>query len=106
MLSDTDKKRYQSQADVVQSLAHPLRLALVDHLQHGDCCVQDLADHLGAERSNVSRHLSILLHSGIVQSRKQGVQVFYSLRTPCILNFLTCATSVIRQSVEDQAQLL
>ncbi len=106
MLTDTDMKRYQSQADVVQSLAHPLRLALVDHLQHGECCVQDLADHVGSERSNVSRHLAVLLNSGIVASRKQGVQVFYSLRTPCILNFLTCATNVMRQSVEEQAQLL
>ncbi len=106
MLSDTEKKRYASQAQIVHALAHPLRLALVDHLQHGERCVQDLADHVGAERSNVSRHLAILHGAGILASRKEGVQVYYSLRTPCVLSFLACTQTVLHQTVEEQAQLL
>jgi ArsR family transcriptional regulator len=106
MLTDSDRQRYASQAQIVHALAHPLRLALVDRLQHGDRCVQELANHVGAERSNVSRHLAILQGAGILASRKQGVQVYYSLRTPCVLNFLECTETVLRQTVEAQAQLL
>ena len=99
-------KRYRRQADVVQALAHPIRIAIADLLKQGERCVCDIADHIGAERSNVSRHLSVMLKAGVVSTRKEGVMVFYELRTPCILNFLACATDVLRHNLEEEAKTL
>lgn len=106
MVNAKDRKRYRLQASIVQALAHPIRIAVADLLKGGECCVYDIADHIGAERSNVSRHLSIMLKAGIVSTRKEGVMVFYELRTPCILNFLACATDVLRHNLEEEAQTL
>jgi ArsR family transcriptional regulator len=99
-------KRYQRQAEVVQALAHPIRIAIADLLKGGEQCVCDIADHIGAERSNVSRHLSVMLKAGVVSTRKEGVMVFYELRTPCILNFLGCASDVLRHNLEEEARTL
>lgn len=106
MLTDTEKRRYERQAEVVAALANPIRIAIADLLRDGGRCVNDIAERIGAERSNVSRHLSIMLKSGVVQARKEGVMVFYELRTPCILNFLACASDVLRHNLEEEKRTL
>jgi ArsR family transcriptional regulator len=42
----------------------------------------------------VSKHLSVLKEAGIVDCRKEGVQVFYRLRVPCVLNVFGCVEAV------------
>ncbi|MFO7958220.1 MAG: metalloregulator ArsR/SmtB family transcription factor [Candidatus Brocadiia bacterium] len=100
------RKLYELQAEVLKALAHPLRLAIADYLRGGEQCVCDIAEQVGAERSNVSRHLSRMLDAGVLESRKEGVQVFYSLRTPCVLNFFSCVTNVLRERLEADAEAL
>ena len=106
MISARDKQRYERQAEVVQALAHPNRIAIAELLKHGERCVCKIADHVGAERSNVSRHLSVMLKAGVVQTRKDGVMVYYQLRTPCILNFLECASDVLRHNLDEEVRIL
>lgn len=97
---------YQLKADVMKALAHPLRLAAVDFLADGEQCVCDIAEHVASERSNVSRHLSMMVKAGVLQSRKDGLRVLYKLRTPCVLRFLNCAADVLREQLEEQKALL
>ncbi|ABA87444.1 helix-turn-helix transcriptional regulator, ArsR family [Syntrophotalea carbinolica DSM 2380] len=77
-------------SDFFKALAHPTRIVLVEDLAEGEKCVCDLAQKIDADISTVSRHLRELRNAGIVANQKRGNQVFYSLRTPCILNFLQC----------------
>ncbi|MCK4871629.1 MAG: winged helix-turn-helix transcriptional regulator [Phycisphaerales bacterium] len=106
MITDRKKRLYERQAEVVGALAHPIRIAIADFLKEGGQCVSDIAEHIGAERSNVSRHLSVMLKAGIVQTSKEGVLVYYQLRTPCILNFLCCASDVLRHNLEEDVKAL
>jgi len=77
-------------SDFFKALAHPTRIILVEDLADGEKCVCELTQKIGADISTVSRHLRELKNVGIVDAEKRGNQVFYRLRTPCILNFLTC----------------
>ena len=97
---------YELKAEVLKALAHPIRLAVADFLRDGEQCVCDIAEHVGAERSNVSRHLSLMVNAGVLESRKDGLRVLYSLRTPCVLSFLSCATDVVREQLEQRRDLL
>ena len=99
-------KRYGMQAQVIQALAHPIRVAIVDVLKDGEVCVCEIADRVGAQRSNVSRHLAVMLKAGVLKTRKEGLQVFYSLRTPCVLSFLSCATRALEQNLKEQSKAL
>lgn len=100
------KKRYELQAQVLQALAHPIRVAIVDLLRDGEVCVCKIAERVDAERSNVSRHLAIMLNAGLVKTRKEGLQVFYSLRTPCVLSFLSCATKTLERNLKEETRAL
>jgi len=83
-----------------------LRVAIVDFLRNGEQCVCDIAAHVGSERSNVSRHLSVMVRAGILEYRKDGLKVIYKLRTPCILDFFSCITDVLRQQAKENEELL
>ena len=99
-------KLYELKAALVQAAAHPIRLAIIDFLSGGQRCVCDIADHVDAQRSNVSRHLAVLLKAGVVAHRKDGLKMMYSLRTPCILDFMKCVDGVLREQAKDTAALL
>ena len=105
MDADT-KKFYELKAEIIQAAAHPIRLAIIEFLVDGEQCVCDIADFVDSERSNVSRHLSVMLKAGVVESRKDGLKVFYSLKTPCIVNFLGCVEEALKERMQSQADLL
>jgi DNA-binding transcriptional ArsR family regulator len=86
--------RLKAQAKILKALAHPKRLLLVEELAHKTKCVCELTEAAGLDISTVSKHLTLLKHAGIVDDEKRGQQVFYSLRTPCVLNFFHCIESV------------
>jgi len=104
-----DKTRgllYARQAEIAKAAAHPLRIGIIDFLRDGEKCVCEIAVHVGSERSNVSRHLSVMVRAGVLTCRKEGLKVFYSLRTPCVAEFLSCVTRVVRQQAEESGKLL
>ena len=87
---------YEMKARILQAVAHPVRVAIVDCLGEGEVCVCEIARRIGAQRSNVSRHLSLMLQAGVVASRKEGLKVFYRLATPCLANFFVCVDQLLR----------
>ncbi len=103
----TSKLRlFEKQAEIAKAVAHPLRIAIIDFLQNGEKCVCDIAEHVESERSNISRHLGLMVGAGVLSSRKEGLKVFYSLRTPCVVEFLGCATRVLKHQAKEHERLL
>ena len=93
-MSKKTQERLKAQAGVLKALAHPTRLLLVEELARQTRCVRELTDAAGLDISTVSKHLALLRNAGIVEDEKRGLQVFYSLKTPCLLNFFKCVESV------------
>ena len=95
-------QRYEAKSLVMKALAHPTRLFIVDELARGERCVCELRDMIDADISTVSRHLALLKTARIVTDDKRGQQVFYRLRTPCVLGFFDCVEdpAVIRRILE------
>jgi ArsR family transcriptional regulator len=106
-MSDKSKQLlYEKQADIAKAIAHPLRIAIIDFLKDGEQCVCDIADYIGSERSNVSRHLSVMVNAGLLDYRKEGLKVIYKLKCTCITDFFSCVTRVLKQQAKDNEILL
>ena len=97
---------FEARAEIVKALAHPTRLFIVDELSKGERCVCELREKIGADLSTVSKHLSVLKNAGIVEDDKRGLQVFYRLRVPCILNFFGCVENVLQENARRQQALV
>ena len=98
--------RYEARARIVKALAHPTRLFIVDELAKGERCVNELTGMVGADTSTVSKHLSVLKNVGVIADEKRGLQVFYRLRTPCIMSFFGCVESVMKTVAEENLEVV
>lgn len=76
--------------EVFRMLADSTRIKLLHQLLHDECSVNDLAEAIGKAQTGVSQHLAKLRMARLVQSRRQGNQVFYCIES-----------DHIRQLVED-----
>lgn len=81
-------------AAVIKALAHPSRLLIADALQQGERCVCDLRALVGADLSTVSKHLSVMRRAGLLEMEKRGLNVYYRLRCPCLMDFFQCVDSL------------
>jgi DNA-binding transcriptional ArsR family regulator len=93
-------------ASVFQALGHPTRIAIVEMLRNGELSAGVLQERLGIEQANVSQHLAILRNRQILVNRKEGNQVFYSLRSPILVEVLDLMRRYIQTSLKDTVQML
>jgi len=101
-----NKRAYEERAKIIKALAHPSRLMMVDALVEGEKCVCELTELVGSDMSTVSKHLSLMKEAGIVDDRKVGQQVFYSLRVPCIVKFVGCVEAVMKSNAKEKMELV
>lgn len=66
-------------SDVLKAMADPTRLKILHNLQHEERCVSAILDTVGGSQANVSKHLSVLKRAGLVDCRRQGLNVYYRI---------------------------
>ncbi len=93
-------------ADILQAVAHPTRIAIVEELQRGEMTTGGLIARLGLDQANASQHLAILKTRQIVAHRKEGSQVFYSLRDPAMGELIDLLTKMCKSRLEETMNLL
>jgi rhodanese-related sulfurtransferase/DNA-binding HxlR family transcriptional regulator len=70
---------FASLAEIAQALGHAHRLELLEHLGQGERSVEDLAARASLTLANTSRHLQLLRRASLVEGRRDGKRVYYSL---------------------------
>jgi DNA-binding transcriptional ArsR family regulator len=96
----------QFKADIFQALAHPTRVAIVEHLRCGEISVGQLCEKVGIEQSNASQHLAVLRNKHLVESRKDGNQIFYRLRDPLLGDMLELMRKYFFAHMNEAMQML
>jgi DNA-binding transcriptional ArsR family regulator len=96
----------QFKAEMFQALGNPTRIAIVDELRNGELTVGVLAERLDAEQSNISQHLAVLRARQIVNTRKVGNQVFYSVRDPLLWKVLDLMRRYFEKQVGESVRIL
>jgi ArsR family transcriptional regulator len=70
---------------LLRALAEPIRLQVVQALQHGERCVCDLTRDLDLAQSKLSFHLKVLKEAGLIRARQEGRWIYYSLEPATLL---------------------
>jgi ArsR family transcriptional regulator len=96
----------QFKAEFFKALAHPLRIRIIDALRGGEVGVNDLSTRLGVEQTTLSQQLAILRSRNLVVGRKNGSNVFYSVRDPAIFRLLDAAREIFNNQLIDVRDLL
>ena len=96
----------QFKASIFQALAHPTRIAILEVLRDGELSAGTIIERLAIEQANASQHLAILRGRQIVSSRKEGNQVFYSLRDPLLNELMDIMRRYFQSHVEEAVSML
>ena len=97
---------YQVKADFFKTLGHPARIRVLELLRDGECSVGELIPGVGIEASHLSQQLGILRRANIVQVRKEGAAVLYSVTDLRIFELLEVARAILTSSLAGSSQLL
>jgi DNA-binding transcriptional ArsR family regulator len=89
-----------------KALAHPLRIRIIDALREGEIGVNDLCARLDVEQSTVSQQLAQLRSRNIVLGRKEGQNVYYSVRDTAIFRLLDVARDIFNNQLIDVKDML
>jgi ArsR family transcriptional regulator len=93
-------------ADILKAIAQPTRLRIIELLRDGEHCVCEIFPAIGHEQSNTSRHLQMMLKNGILNQRKDGLKIYYSLRHPEVLEMVRLAERIVVREAERAARLV
>lgn len=84
-----------NKANILKALAHPVRVRIFEALAGGEKTVGDIVQIVQEKDANTSRHLAVLRTAGLVATRKEGLNVYYSNKMPCLISMLSCVDQAI-----------
>jgi ArsR family transcriptional regulator len=93
-------------SEFFKALAHPVRIRILDELRNGEVGVNDLSARLDVEQSNLSQQLAVLRSRNILATRKDGQNVYYSVRDPELFELLDVAKKIFNNHLIDVKDLL
>lgn len=88
--STIEAAQLERAADVLKTVAHPVRLQIIDILERGEQTVTDLCRLLGTQQPYTSQQLNLMKAKGILLSRRDGNQVYYSMANPNVCKIIHC----------------
>ena len=85
---------YEIQSNLLKAISHSTRLAILDILRDGEQCVCHMEATLNLRQAYISQQLMILKEAGLVEARRDGLNLYYRIIKPEILNVLDTLSSV------------
>ncbi len=86
-------------------LSEPMRLQILHKLQEGETSVNELTEALSASQPNVSKHLKILQHSGILDRKQKGNIVYYFIADESIFTLCELVCDSLESRLKAQTQM-
>jgi len=78
----------EEEADLLKTLGHPTRLQILQLLLEEEQCVKNIWERLGLNQANVSQHLTMMRHKGILSAERKGGRMCYSIKDKRALQIL------------------
>jgi len=92
-IKDLDASQLDRAASMLKAIAHPMRIAILNHLEDGKkLTVTQIHNLLNIEQSTTSHHLGILKDKGVLASQRDGKNTFYFLKHDSLRNIVDCVS--------------
>ena len=91
MITTTDNRKREAAAFILKTIAHPVRIGIVDLLSHHEkLSVNEICEKIDCEQSLISHHLANMRLKGVLSYSKEGKNVYYALRMPEVTKVIEC----------------
>jgi len=101
-----DVPLYQAKAELFRTMGHPVRIRVLELLLDRPRPVRELRDETEVEPSSLSQQLALLRRAGLVESKREGSAVVYTLSAPEVAELMAAGRRVLGKVLMDRDQLL
>jgi DNA-binding transcriptional ArsR family regulator len=88
-----DLENLQEAAECLRTLAHPVRLRMVQLMLRGELTVGELAEACKIPSHMASEHLRMMQHCGLLARRQDGRRIYYQVAEPTVARLMDCIES-------------
>lgn len=100
-----EKSIFDMQAEICKVLSSPKRIEIISALKDGEKTVTELVEILETPKANVSQHLSVMRHKGILTSRRNGVNIYYAIANPKVVQACTLMKEVLAELLTERSKM-
>ena len=91
-----DLQKLETAASKLRAMAHPMRIAIIDLLtDNKKLTVTEIYENLNIEQASASHHLNILKNKGILESKRDGKMIHYSLKLAALTQVIDCINQCV-----------
>jgi len=101
-----DENLIHIESDFLRALAQPTRLRILYFLKDGEKCACEIIPRMKEEQSNISRHLTHMKDAGILESRKEGVSMYYKIKDKRIFSLMSLIDKMLKAEIEEKAKVV
>ena len=104
-ISNMYEQVFQLHANLLKALANPKRLEVINTLRDKEMPVTEMAEKMGITKANLSQHLAIMRDKGILKSRREGTNIYYSLANPKVIQACDIMREVLFEHLKERERL-
>ena len=102
---DQDTSLFEHHAEVCKIFSHPKRLQIIETLRDSELTVGEVVDRLSLPKANVSQHLAVLRQKRVVMTRRAGLNIYYRIANPKIIQAFDLMRQVLVEQLESGERL-
>ena len=91
---------HEKNSSLFRALGEPVRLRILERLTGGELCACDLLENLDISQPTLSHHMKVLLETGLVEGRRQGIWVHYSIRREAVEDLKSVVSELVPASID------
>jgi ArsR family transcriptional regulator len=99
------KQLYDLHADVCKIFANAKRLEIISMLKEHEMSAGELIEKTGLSKANLSQHMAVLKARGVIRTRREGVNVYYCISNPKIIQACNLMREVLLEQLEEKGKM-
>ncbi|TSA48208.1 MAG: ArsR family transcriptional regulator [Deltaproteobacteria bacterium] len=97
---------YELQADVCKIFSNAKRLEIINILKDGETSANELIERTGLSKANLSQHMAILKARGVILTRREGVNMYYRIANPKIIQACNLMREVLTEQIQEKGRIV
>lgn len=97
---------FRLHAEVCKTLSHPKRLEILSILRDDEMAAGEIVKKMKISKGNVSQHLTLMRNAGILEARRDGVNIYYRIASPKVIQACDLMREVLMDNHNKNAKLL
>jgi ArsR family transcriptional regulator len=100
------EKIFEIHADICKVFTNAKRLEILNTLMNKEMTASELIKKIGLSKANLSQHMSILKSKGVVLSRREGVNIYYRISNPKIIQACDLMREVLLEQLQEKGKMV